>query len=243
MKRHHIVPVCMAAACVPTLAWAEDYQNTDLQVFYTTRAKPDAVNGTGTSDERLTSFRFEHYGTFKYGDNYFFADNYDGKDVGVPGVRDQQYMAYMPRISLGKVIGRDLGFGIIKDVYLGARLEYASYGSFHGTAIGPSFDLKLPGLDWSQLRLFWQGTNYDSRRFYTHFAWGTAVPLLNRKVRFDGYFWTRLKDDGDRQWFAEPDLTLDLDPNGTLQAGMRLTYAKYKGYSRTSPQIITKWNF
>lgn len=233
----------IAASALPLAAAAENFSNTTLELVHTWRAEPDAGFGTGTRDGRLQSFRLLHFGTFDYGDNCFFVDNYRGKDVGVKGVENQQYMAYMPRLSLGKLLGKNLSAGFIKDVLLGARVEYASYGNFHASGFGPSLDLDVPGFDWMQLRLFMQDTNYDKRAFYVHNAWAARFALLGLNWHFDGYFWTRKQDDGSRKWYAEPDLTVDLVPSGKAQAGVRLTYAGYKAYSRATPQVIVKWTF
>ena len=49
----------------------------------------------------------------------------------------------------------------------------------------------------------------------------------------------------DLRYLAAIDLTspVQLVQKGTVQAGLRVTFAKYKGYSRTTPQFLTKWNF
>lgn len=243
----------LSASICSSVSLAEDYSATDVQLLYTTRSKADPVNGTGTSNEKLTSFRFEHYGTFKYGDSYLNFDNYYGENVGGPGAgsfggnaSNQQYATWMPRISLGKLLGEPLQFGPIMDVSLAARVEYASYGNFRAHGFGPSVDLKVPAFDYIQVRYLWRDTNYDKHHGFLHTAWGTAFAAGSRKVHFDGYFWTTATDSNGRRLFAEPDLTIDIDPKGTFQAGLRVTRDTYKlngaSYSRNSPQFILKWN-
>jgi nucleoside-specific outer membrane channel protein Tsx len=242
--------VALATPVYSSHVFAEDYTNTNVQVFYTNRAKVDRVMGTGTENEKLTSFKLEHYGTFTYGDHYFFADNYHGREVGGrnsgsfgAAPENHQYIVYMPRMSLGKVFERSLAIGPIADVALAARFEYGSYGSYRAKAFGPSLDLKLPGFDFVTTRLLWQTTNFEDRQFFVHTAWGSKIKVGSRKLHFDGYFWTKKNDSGGRQWFAEPEVTVDIDEVGKVQGGMRVTYSRYRDYSRTSPQVLLKLNF
>jgi nucleoside-specific outer membrane channel protein Tsx len=244
----------LAIAAVSDVAHAEEYSNTNVQLFMTNRSKADAMAGTGTTDERLTSFKFEHYGTFKYGDNYFFLDDYHGKNVGGPSAgsyggnaTDQQFGAWMPRVSIGKLLGQKLEFGPVADISLAARIERGSYGSFKAEGYGVSADLKVPTFDYVMLRVLARDTNYNKRHPYIFVNWGNSFNLGPVKAHFDGYLFTTPTDANGRQWFAEPELTVDLDPKGTFQGGVRLTHDSYKlqdgsKYSRNSPQLMLRWN-
>lgn len=246
------VLACMLCACSVS-SFAEEYSNTNIQLFYTANSKVDPISGSGTSDEKLTSFKFEHFGTFKYGDHYFMLDNYHGIAVGGAGAgsfggdaSNQQFTTWMPRLSLGKLSGQKLQFGPVSDISLAARVEYASYGNFQGYGIGPSFDLVIPGFDFVTVRLLWRNTNYNSSSLYLHTAWGTAFDLGGRKAHFDGYFFTTGTDSNGRDLFAEPEFTIDIDPKGSLQGGLRLTHHSYTlggaSYTRDTPQLLLKWN-
>lgn len=81
----HACVVLLSAMLFSGAAAAEDYSLTDLQILYTGKSKADAGTGTGTSDEKLTNFRFEHFGVWNYGDNYINLDYYRGKDLGGTG--------------------------------------------------------------------------------------------------------------------------------------------------------------
>ncbi len=239
---------------LPLTAVAEGFSNTNVQVFYTTRSKADPVNGTGSDDEKLTAVRMEHYGTFSYGDNYFFFDNYSGRDVGGPGsgsfggnTRNQQFGVWMPRFSFGKLLGKQIGYGPIEDISLASRLELASYGSYHAESIGIGIDWKIPSFNFVTTRLLEYRNNYNSTHLFVHTAWGAAWPVGSRKLHFDGFFWTVGTDTNGRRWYIEPDATVDVDQKGTVQAGIRLTEETYKlggtNYRRTTPWLLIKWNF
>ena len=79
-----LIALVSAASCAAP-AMAEDFSLTDVQLLYTTGARADAVNGTGTRNEKLTTIRFEHFGTHSLGDNYFSLDLFRGDQIGGPG--------------------------------------------------------------------------------------------------------------------------------------------------------------
>jgi nucleoside-specific outer membrane channel protein Tsx len=252
-------PALLAGAAIglgilPLTLHAEDYSNTNVQLFQTSRSEADPISGTGTTDEKLMSFKFEHFGTFKYGDNYFMLDNYHGENVGGLGAgsfgantSNQQYATWMPRLSLGKMTGQKFELGPIADVSLAARAEYGSYGSFRAQGFGISVDLKVPTFDFVTVRLLARDTNYNSRHAYIHTAWANTFSVGPLRAHFDGYFFTTATDANGRQFFAEPEVTVDFDAKGTFQGGVRLTHDSYKltdgsSYSRNSPQLMLKWN-
>lgn len=234
--------------------FAEDYSNTNAQVWYTTRSKADPVNGTGTDDEKSTALRIEHYGTFAYGDNYLFLDVYNGKNVGGAGsgsfggnTQNQLFAVWMPRLSFGKLSGREISLGPIADVSLASRLELASYGNYHAESIGLALDWKVPQFNFVTTRFLAYKNNFNSTHLFFHTAWGAAWPVESRKLHFDGFFWTVGTDHNGQRWYVEPDMTVDVDPKGIVQAGVRLTYETYKlsgaNYNRTTPWLLVKWNF
>lgn len=249
-----VAAIALGAGMFCSHASAEAYSSTNVQYYVTTQSKEDVVNGTGTSDKRLQSIRLEHFGTFKYGDNYFFIDEYHGQKIGGAGAgsfggdsNDQQFIVWTPRLSLSGVTGSKWALGPIEDVYLAARAEWASYGSFRSLGIGPAVDWKVPGFSYFSTRLYRRGNNYNRAHAFFHVVWSSSFALGSRKVHADGYLWTTQTDTHGRQWFAEPDFTIDVDPLGTFQAGLRVTHSQYKlgasNYSRTTPQLLVKWNF
>ncbi|WP_298213923.1 outer membrane protein OmpK [Acidovorax sp.] len=258
--RSRIQPFVVAMASLSAVAcWtharAEDYSSTNVQYFYTSRSKEDLVLGTGSSDQRLHAVRLEHYGTFKYGDNYFFIDEYHGNKVGGSGAgsfggdtKDQQFLVWTPRLSLSRLTGSKWSIGPVQDVYLATRGEFASYGSFRSLGIGLAIDWKAPGFSYLSTRLYRRDNNYNRPQAFFHTVWSSSFALVGpRKAHADGYLWTTRTDTHGRQWYAESDFTVDVDQSATFQAGLRVTYSQYKNggnnYSRTTPQLLGKWIF
>ena len=244
----------------------ESWQNTNLTVGYTTESEFDPVFGTGTSDEKLTTIRLEHFGVHEYGDNYFFFDVYHGKDVGDfngfgagsfgEHAEDQYFGVWNPRLSLSKMSGADFSFGIVQDVYLAARFERGSYANFHAENYGVSFDLKLPGFSFFETDFYSRGADFtgDDDEAGRSLFWRTFA-MLPFEVGGLKFTWSPLllvnfrDDDRDTTVFVQPDLWLKL--NEHFDIGYRHEYATYSEtaaegggtYSRTSPTLLVRWNF
>lgn len=231
---------------------AEEFSSTDLQVLYTPfldRDDPDLGNGIFTSSNRLTAARLEHYGTWKYGDNFFCADLTEGSKVGGSGSgsfgRDTTahlFLVYVPRFSLTKITSTPLR-GFVKDVYLAGRLERASYGSYTAENIGVSFDLKIPGTVFFEQDFYVRKTNYDKgAEFLSRTVWLAPFSVGPLGLHFDGLALVKTTDNGFNA-FTQLDFLADLLKNGQLQAGIRLESAIYEHFERNTPYLMVKWVF
>lgn len=243
----------------------ESWQNTNLTAGYTTHSKFDPVFGTGTADEKLTTVRLEHFGVHEYGDNYFFFDTYHGKDVGNflgfgagsfgEQTKEQYFGVWNPRLSLSKVTGGDLSFGIVQDVYLAARIERGSYANFQADNFGVAFDLKVPGFSFFETDFYSRGASFTGdtgngrNLFWRTFA---MLPFEAAGMKFT---WSPLvlvnfrRDERDTTTFVQPDLWMKL--NKHFDVGYRHEYARYSKtasegggtYSRNTPTLMGRWNF
>lgn len=253
-RRRLAVPAIVAALSMPLgvgSAVAEEFSNTDVQFLYSTRSKADAVNGTGTRDEKLWAMRAEHFGTWSHGDNYLFLDLYQGNQVGGPGAasfggdgKRQYFFGWVPRLSLSKLTGRDLSAGFVRDVYLAYRMERASYGDFSADNYGVSFNLAVPGTAFFEQDFYARKTNYDNgTKFLSRTVWLAPFSVGPLNMHFDGLLLVKTTDKNGTDVFAQPDLLVDLLPKGQMQAGVRLEHHSHRNYSRTSPFAMLKWVF
>lgn len=231
---------------------AEEYSSTDLQILYTPfldKNDPDLGNGIFTKDESITAVRLEHYGTWKYGDNFFSLDLTQGRNVGGDTAGSfgthtdsQLFLVYVPRLSLTKIANSPLT-GFIKDVYLAGRLERASYGSFEAENIGISFDLKIPGTVFFEQDFYARRTNYDKgAEFLSRTVWLAPFSAGPVGMHFDGLALIKTTDNGVNA-FTQLDLLADVFNKGQIQAGVRLESAFYKHYERNTPYLMLKWTF
>jgi nucleoside-specific outer membrane channel protein Tsx len=246
-----------ATALLPAAHATEVFQNTDLILGYTSQGKPDGVFGTGTSDNKAASLRFEHFGVHGFGDNYFFVDDVQGNQVAGPGAgsfgKDTQHqytLVWNARVSASKLSGQPLAFGPVSDVSLMYRMERASYANYAANMVGPSFDLKLPGFAWFQTSVLF---NKQSHSFagpqdrQGHVFWHTFAilpfELGGAKFSFSPLLWVNFaKGAGKTETYVEPDLWLKLG-GSPVDLGLRVQYHALKGYSRTSPTLLGRWNF
>ena len=230
-------------------AYSEDFSSTDIQALYTTRAKTDAGTGQGTADEKLTTFRFEHFGTWKYGDNFIDLDWFHGKEVGGKAAgsfgtetSDSYFFIYVPRVSLSKTLGFSLGDGFIKDIYAAVRLERASYANFRADNLGLSVDLKVPGTVFFEQDFYLRQTNFDvGNKFLSRTVWLAPFSLGGLSAHFDGLVLIKTTDNAGTDVFSQLDLLADLTSKGGIQTGIRFEYHRAKDYSRSTPYVMLKW--
>ena len=231
-------------------AFAENFSSTDIEAFYTTQAKTDPGTGTGTSNEKLLVTRFEHFGTWNYGDNYIDLDWFHGSTVGGQGAgsfgsntSDSYFLVYVPRISFSKTLGFSMGDGFVKDIYVAYRLERASYANFHSNNIGFSVDLKVPGTAFFEQDFYMRQTNFDKgNKFLSRTVWLAPFQAGPIAAHFDGLLLVKTTDSSGTDFFSQLDLLADLTPKGGVQAGLRYEYHHSKDYSRSTPYLMLKWN-
>lgn len=245
-----------AAACLAgatAAAAAADFQVASLSALYTKDAKTDPVLGTGTGNEHLSTYQFEYFGGFKYGDVYVDAEVFHGTDVGGAGAGSfggssgvQQMLVFNPRLSLGKLSGRDLSFGPISDIALIARYERASYADFRSYNHGLSLDLKVPGFAYFESGLLRRHTNfYRGEWLWRSVLMSNALPVAGQKFHFNLLSLVNGAGDNGAEVFLRPELLWELDGKGAWQLGVRDEIHRYKiegrNYSRHSPSLMLKW--
>jgi len=232
---------------------AADFQVASVSALYTKDAKADPVLGTGTDNEHLSTYQFEYFGGFKYGDVYVDAEVFHGKNVGGAGAGSfagnssfQQLMVFNPRLSLGKLSGRDLSFGPISDISLIARYERASYADFRSYNHGISFNFKVPGFAYFESGILRRNTNfYHGKWLWRSVLMSSALPVGSQKFHFNLLSLVNGTGANGTEVFLRPELLWELDDKGAWQLGLRAEMHRYKvngqNYSRHSPSLMLKW--
>jgi len=242
----------------------ESYHSTRVAVGYGTNNEEDTVFGTGTDDEKVTLLEFEHYGVWAYGDNYFVADIWSGDNIGaisgfgLPGADRTYFLAFNPRLNLTKTTGHDFSFGLIKDVYLAARVERSDYFDFHSENIGFSVDLAIPGAAFFETDLYYRKYDFDGATDNNALFWRTFAifpfKLASLDFKYEQLLLVTFRDDDrNTELFSRSDVTVRV-PNTTLDVGIRLEHHRYGGIAgldnptgedeaRTTPTAIARWNF
>lgn len=115
------------------LAGAAQWSSTNIQYLYgTSHELGDDTRGIVT---------LEHVNGWKYGDNFFFVDitnpDQEGEETDT-----SFYGEISPRLSFGKIFGKDLSAGIVKDVLFTSTAELGN--GFRNYLYGVAVDLDLP---------------------------------------------------------------------------------------------------
>ncbi|WP_217476923.1 outer membrane protein OmpK [Stutzerimonas stutzeri] len=172
------------------------WQDNSISYLYGKNFSVDA----GDIQQTLT---FEHASGWAWGDVFLFVDNkwYNGLN-GDAG--HTYYGEFAPRLSLGKVSGRDLSLGPIKDVLIAAQYERGE-SSDAGQAnqaylLGPGFDLAIPGFDRVALNIYYRKPDgirgKASGQWQVTPVWAMTFPVGTSEILFDGYFDWAVNDVG-----------------------------------------------
>ena len=130
-----------------SFAGAAQWSSTNVQYLY-----GDTYTDVGTDTEVSASvITLEHVNGWAYGDNFFFVDiinaDRDGSKLGTG-----YYGELSPRLSFGKMTGKDLSAGIIKDVLITTTAEIGS--GFHNYLYGIAVDLNIPKTPVAQINTY-----------------------------------------------------------------------------------------
>ncbi len=120
-------------------AFSLDWHTTELHFQY---GELDIPSFAGGGSEHVTTVTFQHANGWKYGDNFLFVDVIEASKQG-----HDVYAEFYANFSLGKITGKDWGFGPIKDIGLVTGYNWADDARVRKYLPGVSFALDIPGFD------------------------------------------------------------------------------------------------
>jgi nucleoside-specific outer membrane channel protein Tsx len=175
--------------------------------------------GFAVDPDEQSTFTYEHVHDSKIGDLFLFVDFV--KFHGAPHGADDStwYGEISPRLSLGKVLGKDLSFAPIKDVLIAATYERGEDADVAEAALaGVGFDLQVgkSGLRYLQVNVYGRSELTEGTRHGFHDVQVTMVaarPFSVGKARFlaDGYFdWVLGLGSEEWSYHLNPQVSLDL---------------------------------
>lgn len=132
---------------------------------------------------------FEHTSGWAWGDAFLVVDNkwFDGAS-GNAG--HTYYGEFSPRLSLGKIIGRDLSFGPIKDVLIAASYERGENRN-RNYLLGPAVDLNAPGFDRFSINSYYRKpdgiTGRAGGQWQITPTWAIKIPVGKSNILIEGY--------------------------------------------------------
>jgi nucleoside-specific outer membrane channel protein Tsx len=193
----------------------------DSKFFYWSDNSFTSLHGSGfkVDPDEQTTLTYEHVHGSKIGDLFIFVDAI--KYHGTPGGADDStwYGEFSPRLSLGKTLGKDLSYSLVKDVLIAGTYERGEDADIAEAAlVGVGFDLdaEKAGFSYLQLNVYGRSELTEIHRTGFHDVQITMVaarPFTIGKAKFlaDGYFdWVVGLGSEDWNYHLNPQVSVDV---------------------------------
>lgn len=131
----------------------------------------------GESQKILT---FEHVSGHSWGDVFMFVDRFEGDNGGL-----DTYWELSPRLSIGKILDKELTAGPIKDVLISTTAEIGQ--SFTHYLIGPAVNLAIPGFSYFQLNTYRRNNDGRDDNWQLTPVWGLPFSIGEQNFLYNGF--------------------------------------------------------
>ncbi len=197
-------------------------------------------------DDR-TIITLEHANGWAYGDTFFFMD------VTLPDSGGTSYYFELaPRFSLSRITGKNMSYGLIKDVLISTALEKGE-GTSTRYLVGGAVDLALPGFKFFKTNFYLRDDpRHDGSTYQLTIAWNKSFDLGKTSLLFEGFAdlagkegpFYRTNEHIVPRFLLDTGLLIGLKP-GKLYVGVELDHWRNKfglnGVTDTVPQLQIKW--
>lgn len=269
MRFGAIAPLLAAAivglASLPSRpAAAAEWSDTEVNYKYGTRFREPS----NPSDVTKNILTLQHASGHKYGRNFFFVDflKSDGADDHAGEVYGEWYSS----LSLSKLTGRNLPFGIVRDLNLTGGINYGAKNTGANPRVflpGITVDFDVPGFAFFRVAVLAYvdrgnfkpdaTTTLDNcGKHATSYqivpAWQAPFSLGPTKWSFEGHVdFTGSRGTCQNEIFAQPQLRFDVGhffgKPDTVFAGVEYQYWRnkfgFKGLNESLPQLLLVWKF
>lgn len=245
--------LALAAALAPSPASAQ-FGTTNLQALHGWGFQ-DSLLGYDTGNEQLTTLTLNHFSSWRYGDNFAFADLYRGD---LPGSAESTvYAEWHPRLFVNRILGREgKCLGVFKD--FGAAFEVNQGPGFYAYMAGVGGDLALPFAGVVGVNLYYRydsvqldGPDVRNDTWQVSPYWTLPFAIARVPFVFTGFLdVSGANDDEDVDVLAQPQLLVDVlgaagGRKGTLLAGVEW-YLHYNELIApdtlvSAPQVMLHW--
>lgn len=232
-----------------TSVFAEDFSTTNIQLLYGTHFD-DFYAGNNTLNGNMTTVTFEHFGTWKYGDNFFFADLTSGDFLDFEnqpsGIQYMGYFEWSPRLSIPQILNKEFNMGIVSNFYLAG--EFSRAHGFYADLFGIGLDLTIPLFNAFSLNLFHREDSFNRDQFQATFVWAAPFKIKGLNCNFTGYTDIATTELDGTDIFAQPQLVIDLSSLTKniipgLEAGVEWYYHRNDLVDVSLPQALLKWTW
>jgi nucleoside-specific outer membrane channel protein Tsx len=223
------------------------WSTTNVEYLYGTNYNPIF----GSSDTRSV-VTIEHADGWKYGDNFFFVDITNADRQDDTDTEASYYGELSPRLSFGKMLGKDLSYGIIQDVLITTTLEMPQSPVEQTYLYGLAVDLKLPKFAFFQTNFYVrdnQAAGIDTG-YQVTLAWLLPFNVGKAGFAFEGFFDYAFGEDPlEDNIITAPRLLLDVGSlfgkPGCVQAGVEYQIWRnqygIKDEDEDVAQAMVKW--
>lgn len=105
--------------------------------------------------KQQTTLTLEQAHGARWGDLYWFVDSTHYFQDNAHGHNHEWYLEFSPRASIGKLTGKALHWGIVRDVLVAGTYEHGrDHPQVNATLLGVGTDLELPGFTFFQANLY-----------------------------------------------------------------------------------------
>ncbi|MET3228294.1 UNVERIFIED_ORG: nucleoside-specific outer membrane channel protein Tsx [Burkholderia sp. 1263] len=177
---------------------------------------------------------FESFGDYRFGDLYTYSIFETSLQNDYAGGATTYYYKLVPRLSLGKLLGKDISLGPFKDITFAqwiSKTEHRGYNYFPGIGI----DWQAPWIGWLRTIYYWErnpGLGWNDRRLHIDYGFPFSTKLGDFRIvgTFDHTF--GLHGQAETTDF-KPELHYDLgkelgQPGGHLWLGIVLNPIRNK---------------
>lgn len=248
-----VLALGMTAGLKEARAGSATFGQANIQYLYGTthrRIEFDPVDGLYGVKESRSVITIEHVDEWKYGDNFLFFDitNPDRGDAQTP---TSIYGEISPRLSIGKMLGKDLSHGLFKDVLITSTLEVGQ--DLRNYLYGVAVDLNIPTVPVFQINYYIRDeATFDTKTgSQVTLVWlypFNAGPVSMVFEGFADYAWG-LGSNASNNLIAAPRLLVDVGKAfgapGMFQAGIEQQMWRNKfgisGIDEDVTQFMVKW--
>lgn len=186
-----------ALALLSLIVWqpatAADWSNTELHIQVGNLDVPSFAGG-GDADHVI--YTLQHASGWKYGDNFFFFDILDSDRAG--GFQDFDiYGEWYTNFSLGKIMGKPVGGGFVKDIGIILGFNWAAEAKVKKYLPGIRLSLDLPGFAFANLDIMAYlddsegvargGAPAEDNSFLIDFNWARPFKIGDSNFSIEGH--------------------------------------------------------
>ncbi len=196
-----------------------------------------------------TTMTLENFSVWEYGTVFFYYDITEptGDDSGPNYYSNQFFGGLAPTLSLSRLTGKNLNFGIVRDISLRGEIENGSalgFANFQNYFYGLQYDLSVPGFDFLSINtVLRDNPDVAGVGFQIGLFWQMTYEFLEKnRFKFTGFLATSPWDGNNnnknlsaldpkgRFLITQPQLLYDLghllrNKKDTLEIGVEYSYA------------------